>query len=267
MATVAAVQRLRFSATHLALDSGWTAAQAEEIGRRFRDAGVITQVACYTNLECAPGPARDQQLARLSHVIRLAACAGARCVVSGAGHMQPDYPDRIDVAHVDNWSAAAMDRLANSCEEAAAVAADVGITFCVEPWVLTTLNSPARLSEVVRRVGTRGFGVLLDPVNLMTLDTYFDNGRLIRACFDVLGDAIVLVHAKDTLLLEHALTYHMSETRAGEGNLDYETLLRCMDQLADPETPLIIEHLDTYQEIEAAGEYIRGFAARVGVKL
>lgn len=259
-----AIKRLGLSGTALPLDATWTAEQAEAVGQRFRAEGIaIAQVGCYTNLEGALGPVRQQQMERLKRVLTLAAHAGARCVVSCPGHMNPDLPEAIFSAHPDNWTEAAMDRLVESCREVADAAATAGVTFCLESWVVTTLNSPERLAELVRRVGTREFGILFDPVNLMNLDTYFGNARVIEDCFDRLGDAIQIVHAKDTRIVEASFTYHMSEVVPGDGILDYATLLRCMGRLSDPETPLVIEHVATQREIERARDYIRQAAAEV----
>jgi sugar phosphate isomerase/epimerase len=265
---IAAVRRLGLSATGLAFDEDCTPEQARDVGRRYAAAGIaVAQVGCYTNLECAPGASRERQMEGLKRTIALAAHAGSRCVVSGVGHMDPERQELVFAAHPDNWSDKAMGRLTESCIEAASAASEDGITFCVECWSITTLDTPGKLAELVRRVGTQGFGILLDPVNLMSLDTYFENSRVIRECFDLLGDAIRIVHAKDTLLIESAFTYHMSEAVPGDGILDYGTLLRCMDTLQDAETPLVIEHLARYSDIERARDYIRDVGTVAGVSV
>lgn len=238
-----------------------------EIRATFREASVqLAQVGCYTNLECAAGSSRDTARATLRDTIAAAGMAGARSVVSGVGHMDPDCPTEVFAAHQDNWTDEAMGRLVESCAEAAEWARAAGTTFCVETWVITTLNTPQRVGELVRKVGTNGFGILLDPVNLMCLDTYFDNARLIDECFDTFGDAITLVHAKDTKLLPSPFTYHMSEAPPGEGILDYATLLRRIDALPDPTTPLLIEHLAEDRQIERARDHIRNVADAVSIR-
>ncbi len=265
---VRAIRELGLSATDIWFDPATSIAQAAEIQRAFADNAVsLSQVSCYTNLECASGPIRERQMAQLRDVIAFAGQAGVRCVVSGCGHMNPDVPDEVFSAHPDNWTDAAMDRLVESCTEAAGWAAGAGTVFCAESWVLLTLNSPRKLRELVDRVDSPAFGVLFDPVNLMNLDVYFDNGRMIREAFDLLGDRIVAVHAKDTKLIDSAFTYHMSEAVPGDGTLDYETLLRCMDDLGDAETPLHIEHLPDMAEIARARDYIQSVAREAGVSL
>lgn len=262
------VKRLGLSATGLALapQDALNPAATRMLGTRLRSAGVtVSQVGCYTNLECAPGSVRNALLGRLKAVIRAAGMAGARCVVSGVGHMVAEQEERVFAAHPANWSDRAMGRLVDSCAEAAETALEAGTRFCVEPWVITTLNTPQRVGELLTRVDSRGFGILFDPVNLMSLDTYFDNQRVIEECFQRAGDAIFLVHAKDTRLVESSFTYHMAEVPPGEGILDYRTLLRCMEKLSDVDTPLLIEHLSDYSQIGRARDHIRRVAAEEGV--
>ena len=262
-AILAGVSRLGLSATGLEWIPPESA--AEGIGEQFRESGIqFSEIECYSNLECEPGPTRDAIVERLRQTLRLAGVAGSRCVVSGVGQMDPDRPDEVAGAHPDNWTDRAMDRLVETCVEVAELAGGAGTKFCVEPWVLTTLNTPRRLGELVRRVASPHFGILLDPVNLMSLDVYFDNTRVIQESFAEAGDAISLVHAKDTKLVVQD-TYHMTEACPGEGILDYATLLRCMDDLQDPTTPLLIEHLRDYGKITEARDYIRETAAAAAV--
>lgn len=262
------LRSIEISATDLWFNPDTVLPDAAGIRQTFQDHdATLAQVSCYTNLECAPGAIRDRQMARLRELIDWTAAAGGRVVVSGCGHMNPDNAEEVFSAHPDNWTPAAMDRLVETCAEAAGWAAEAGITFAVESWVLLTLNSPKKIRELVDRVNNPALGVLFDPVNLMNLDVHFTNGEMIREAFDLLGDRIKIVHAKDTIINAAAFTYHMSEAQVGKGRLDYDTLLRCMSELSDPDTPLHIEHLSRLDEVISARDHLRTVAARVGVKL
>ena len=265
---IAAVKGLGMTATDLGVGSSGPLPEPVPVRQLFHEQGMmLAQVSCYTNLECAPGPSRGAQMGRLQEALAFAGAAGARCVVSGCGHMDPNRADEVFVAHPDNWTDAAMDRLAESCGEAAYWAQMAGTVFCVEPWVLLTLDSPRRLADLVRRVDSAAFGILFDPVNLMNLDRYFDSGRMIRETFDLLGDHVRIVHAKDTRLIESSFTFHLSEALPGTGRLDYDALLRCMDDLGDPETPLHIEHLGSVEDVTSARDFIRSTASRLGIRI
>ena len=259
-------RELGFSATDLWFNPDTIVPDGTEIREQFARHGVaLSQVSCYTNLEAAPGATRERQMARLKEIIEFSALAGAGCVASGCGHMNPDRVDDVFSAHPDNWTPVAMDRLVESCREAALWAEAAGVIFCIESWVILTLNSPQKMRELADRVNSPGFGLLFDPVNLMNLDTYFRNGDVIREAFDLLGDRIKVVHAKDTILIDSAFTFHMSEAPIGKGRLDYETLLRCIAELQDEETPLHIEHLPGIDDIIQARDHIQSLADRIGV--
>jgi sugar phosphate isomerase/epimerase len=67
------------------------------------------------------------------------------------------------------------------------------------------------------------------------------------------------------MLSEEALV-HLREVRPGLGRLDYRELLRELDSL-DPDTPLMLEHLQTDEEYTLAADYVRGIAKEIGVRL
>jgi len=132
------------------------------------------------------------------------------------------------------------------------------------PWMYPdSVESYLRLIEAIDR---ERFAVHLDPVNLVcSPQRYYNNGALIRECFARLGPYIKSCHAKDIVLSEK-LTVHLDEVRPGLGNLDYGVFLRELDRL-DPDTPLMLEHLQTAEEYALATEYVRSVAQEVGVAI
>ena len=250
---------------HLPLDSSEEAAAA--IGRRYRDAGLrIVQLSCYRNVsspvaEVRAGAARD-----LAAMLRLGAAAGALHVVTGAGHRDPDRSGEPFAAHPDNYSAEALEALAQTCRDAVAAPPDAPVRLLVETWVMTPLHSLLRAAEAVRRVASPRFGILFDPVNLMNLDTYFDNGSFLARCVQQLGPAIGLVHAKDTLLHPERFTYQLAEEPIGQGALDYGALLTALAGLPG-EVPLCVEHVESEAAVARALDHLRAAAARVGVEV
>jgi L-ribulose-5-phosphate 3-epimerase len=262
-------ERLRLWGTGVAFPAGATEADAAALGRRCADAGVrIVQVTDYQNVSTPVEEVRREAVQRLRRSMALAAAAGARAVCTGAGHCDPARPRETFAAHQDNFSDAALDRLANACRDVVA-AGEVrggGVRLLVETWVMTPLNSLLRAAEAVRRVADPAFGILFDPVNLMSLDNYFDNGSFLRRCVQQLGPAIGLVHAKDTLLHPERFTFQLAEEPIGKGALDYPALLQALAALPG-DVPVCVEHLRTEEEVAAAIAHLRGVADRVGVRL
>ena len=258
-------ERLRIWGTGIGLPQDATLEQAAAIGRRYRDAGLqIVQVGNYRNISTPVEEVRAEAVRSLAHSLRLASAAGARAVVTGAGHCDPARAREVFVAHGDNFSQQALDRLAQSCRDIVAAAAGASARLLVETWVITPLNNLLRTAEAVRRVAHPGFGILFDPVNLMNLDNYFDNGSFLRRAVQQLGPAIGLVHAKDTLLHPERFTFQLAEEAIGKGALDYAALLEALAALPG-DVPLCVEHLQTEDQVRAALEHLRAVAERVGV--
>ncbi|MHC4788928.1 MAG: sugar phosphate isomerase/epimerase, partial [Planctomycetota bacterium] len=110
------------------------------------------------------------------------------------------------------------------------------------------------------------FAVHLDPVNIMCSPRrYFNNGAIIRRCFQTLGPLVKSCHAKD-IKLSGVLTTHLEEVRPGLGALDYRTYLRELDGLG-PDVPLILEHMSTEEDYDAAGAYVRSVAEEIGIAI
>ena len=84
-----------------------------------------------------------------------------------------------------------------------------------------------------------------------------------RECFAKLGPYIKSVHAKD-IALEPELTVRLREVRPGLGALDYRVLLTELSRL-DPDTPILVEHLSSDAEYEAAVAHVRGVADALGL--
>lgn len=270
---VTTIQRLGLWGTGIAIDLQWTAAQAHAAIAPFRQAGLqvvqVVQVGCYRNLIAVDEQVRGTAIRDVCRAMELAGLMGVPAVICGGGHRHPDYPALApaDVpVHHDTWTDRAIDVLVESCQEIVRMVSTQAATLCLEPWVMTSLNSLHRLAAVIQRVDHPRQAVELDPVNLMTLEHYADTGRFLAACFDLLGEKIRLIHAKDTLLRSRPFTYHMDEAPPGQGNLDYVTLLRLAQHLPD-ETPLLIEHLHDETSIAIARDYIAHVANQLGYAL
>jgi hypothetical protein len=68
------------------------------------------------------------------------------------------------------------------------------------------------------------------------------------------------------MVLEPPLTVRLSEVRPGLGGLDLRTFLTETTRL-DPDTPILVEHLQTDAEYAAAVAHVRGVAAELGLPL
>jgi len=226
---------------------------------------VISEVGAWSNPLSDDPAERDAAIEKCVRGLELAEAVGANCCVNIAGSRGPKW-DGPDSA---NLSEDTFGRIVETTRQIIDAVKPTRSCYALEamPWVFPTgPDDYLRLVEAIDRGSA--FGVHLDPVNMIwSPPRFFHNGALIRECFEKLGPHIRNCHGKDTRL--HAtLTVHLEEAAPGRGALDYATFLRCLDGLGDERrVGLIVEHLKTPEEYDAAAEHIRSVAAREGITL
>jgi sugar phosphate isomerase/epimerase len=144
--------------------------------------------------------------------------------------------------HPDNHSPKTFDRLVQSLSRAACTAGAEGMTLAVEGHVLSPLDTPQRVRDLLDAVASPVLRFNVDPVNFIgTVRDAHDTAHVINELFDLLGPDIVAGHAKDCAL-EEALVVHIKEVVPGRGTLDYSLFLRRFAACC-PHGYLLIEHL------------------------
>lgn len=133
------------------------------------------------------------------------------------------------------------------------------------PWMYPT--GPDEYLSLIHAIDRPGFGVHLDPVNMVNSPIrFFKNADLIRESFRMLGPWLKNCHAKD-ISLSTALTTHLDEVIPGRGGLDYGVFLRELESLGNPKVALMLEHLKTEAEYDEAASYVRSVAERENILL
>ena len=133
------------------------------------------------------------------------------------------------------------------------------------PWMYPT--GPDEYLSLIRAIDRSGFGVHLDPVNMVNSPVrFYKNADLIRESFRLLGPWLKNCHAKD-ISLSTALTTHLDEVIPGQGGLDYGVFLRELENLGNPNVALMLEHLKTEAEYDEAARYVRSVAEREKISL
>jgi sugar phosphate isomerase/epimerase len=176
--------------------------------------------------------------------------------------------NRPDVRSPEVW-----DRCIRATEALARAAEEAGIDIAAHPHLIGPLYSAERLRQLLAAVASPRVKVLLDPVNLVTPDTYFDTTALVHSLFDTLGTHVVAVHAKDVSMSGlrrnergRLSVCHLDEELPGEGVLDYATLLRRLHNL-NRDVVLNVEHLASLEEAHVALAFVRSVASQVNVPL
>jgi sugar phosphate isomerase/epimerase len=194
------------------------------------------------------GDARRRAVRRLEGALRVARELDADAVICGAGSVAAGGGY---APHPDNHGAPAADRLASALREAVAACETHGVAIALEPHVLTVLDRPDRVADVVARVDSPWIGVNLDPVNLLDgLPALYDSGSHLDRVFAALGPVARSGHLKDAYV-EHEFVLHLSECPLGEGLFDVIGFIERFAAVL-PDGWLFVEHLPDGQVDRAA---------------
>ena len=164
-----------------------------------------------------------------------------------------------------NYEPEAMRLLITTLRKIAAIAEAAGQTIVIETHVLTILNSPELIVEVVREVGSDRVQIVMDFVNhFQTLSQVYASASRINYIFDTMGAICPVAHCKD-ICVQNGFVMHLNETVPGEGELDLACAVRRW-QLLRPDGYMLLEHLADEAYARAAANVTR-IAQEAGVPL
>ena len=166
---------------------------AWHIGQAFQRQNVqIAVLGCYINLSHPDPAARRPLLAYFNDHLRHARDFGCSGVATEPGSLNADWS-----FHPENASEHAYRALVPVVAELAAEAQRFGVIFGIEGVASHVLNSPARIRRLLDDVASNHLQVVFDPVNLLSMENYRDQDRIVKESFDLFGDRIAIIHAKD----------------------------------------------------------------------
>jgi sugar phosphate isomerase/epimerase len=131
-------------------------------------------------------------------------------------------------------------------------AAEHGVTLVVEPEVANVVNSAAKARRLLDEMESPQLKIVIDGANIFPAGTLPHQHRILDEAFSLLGDDIVLAHAKD--LNRDGAAGNMA---AGTGLLDYDHYLSLLHGIGF-NGPLILHGLVESQVEQAVGFLQRG---------
>lgn len=176
---------------------------------------------------------------RLAALIAAAHDLGTRVVTLCTGSRDP-----LDMwrRHPDNGSEAAWTDMRAGVDAALAVAEAHDVTLAFEPERNNVVNDAGAGRRLLDEVGSPRLRVVFDAANLFDGPDLSRQGETLTEAFALLGDDVVLAHAKDVRV-------DGTIVAAGHGQLDYGRYLDLLTALPR-DVPLILHGLD---ESEVAG--------------
>ncbi len=225
------------------LDAGLAHRVRDALGRKNVRVSVL---GCYINPIHPDREERRKQLDRFGKHLALAKDFGCKVVATETGSLNPDCS-----YHPSNGSKAAFDDLVQSVSILAGEAEKHGVYACIEGVTRHTVSSPELMASVLDAVRSPNLKVLFDPVNLVSAENHAAHGEMIRKSFELFGDRILVIHAKDFVVRDDCV----ATTFAGNGSLDYG-LLFGLAKRYNPEIDVLIEDLAVV-EMDKAARFVK----------
>lgn len=168
------------------------------------------------------------------------ACAalGTSLITLCTGTREPSSMWRF---HPENSTPEAWRDLTAALETALEIADEYDVTLAFEPEVNNVVDSAPRARRIIDEMGSPRLKVVIDGANIFHAGELPHMTRVLTEAFDLLGDDIVLAHAKD---LDH--DGDAGHLAAGTGLLDYDLYLKLLGE-SGYEGPLILHGLTEAQ--------------------
>jgi len=195
---------------------------AFQVGEAFRRRGIqVAVLSCYINLIHPDERARRDGIELFKEHLRFVRDFGCGVVATETGSRNPDWS-----FHPANHGEESFQLMLRGLAEMVAEAERFGVIVAVEGVANFVASSPARIRRMLDSVSSPNLQVLLDVVNLLTPENHGELGRIIDESFQLFGDRLVAVHAKDF----RVESGRMVSVPLGEGLMDYPRLLRYLRQ-------------------------------------
>jgi sugar phosphate isomerase/epimerase len=217
-----------------ALDEGLDDAEARRIRAAFERNGVrIWGVSGTFNAVHPDADRRRASIRGCRAVIARAPALGAEVVTLSTGTRDPDD---TWAWHPDNARPEAWTDLRHTLDDLLPHAAAAGIRLGVEPERGNVVADAALARRLLRELGddARHVVIVLDPANLLTVETLDSQRQILTDAFDSLGEHVAALHAKDVTPSGFGAP--------GSGGMDYALVAELHLRLPRP-VPVIAQDL------------------------
>jgi sugar phosphate isomerase/epimerase len=243
------VAAMGFGSLHAHFPAGCDEALARRLARACAQSGLaIAAVSGYANpLRPAEAP-MGATLAQLADLVELMPLLNTRRVVSWSGTFGEGLLDD----HPDNHAPAGWEALTRSVDELFPLLEDSEAILLFEPYYTHVLGRPEEVASFCQELNTPYVGVVLDPPNMLPVDSWPQQSELIPAAVAALARYVGLVHFKDMRLRDGKLDL----PGPGQGVLDYSAFLASVRALGTA-VPMIVEHV-SLEQAPAARQFVLG---------
>ena len=256
------VKELGYSAVIFPVESTAPLSVIREYEQVCRDNDLlIGEVGAWRNVMARDEKERAANLDWNIRQLELAETVGANCCVNISGSfadMWDGYHPALDTR--ETWAL-----VVENTQRIIDAVKPTHTAYSLEPMPWMVPESPEQYLQLLRDVDRPAFKVHLDYCNMLnSIERYRHASEFITHCFDLLGENIVSIHAKDALILQGGLPIVINEVMPGQGSLDLSLVTSLAHGLGD-DTPVFVEHLDTHEQYMQAVAAMREAAQKAGV--
>ena len=222
---------------------------------------LIGEVGAWRNVMARDPKERAANLDWNIRQLELAETVGANCCVNISG----SFADMWDGYHPALDTRETWELVVENTQRIIDAVKPTHTAYSLEPMPWMVPESPEQYLQLLKDVDRPAFKVHLDYCNMLnSIERYRHASEFITKCFDLLGENIVSIHAKDALIVQGALPMNINEVMPGEGSIDLSLVTKLAHQLGE-DIPVFVEHLDTHADYMQAAAAMRQAAKKANV--
>ncbi|SMQ73012.1 Sugar phosphate isomerase/epimerase [Bacillus sp. OV166] len=189
---------------------------ARHIGNAFSHTGLqIAVLGCYFNMIHPDQVERRKGMDRFKEHLRFARDFGCSIVGTETGNVNAEI-----VYTEENFREKPFMEVVESVSELVKEAEKFGVIVGVEAGVNHPIYSVQTMKRLLDIIDSHNLQVIFDPVNLLSIDNYINQEEIFEEAFELLGDRMVIFHAKDFIIEGRSLI----QVPVGQGLLNYDKL-------------------------------------------
>jgi L-ribulose-5-phosphate 3-epimerase len=205
----------------------------------------ISILGCYINLAHPDDKELSELLDSFREHIRFARDFGCSIIGTETGALNKEY-----VYGPENNTEEAFQRTLSSIKILVEEAEKFGVIVGIEGVAKHVINTPERMKRVLDNIKSNNVQVIFDPVNLINEENYDKQDEIVKKSFELFGDRIVAIHAKDYVYEEGEIKL----ASIGKGQFNYPLLLSLIKE-RKPYVDVLLEN-STKDDIDFSINYL-----------
>ena len=191
----------------------------------------VAILSCYINMIHPDLDLREKLLQKFESYVKHAPYFGATMVASETGNIFPEI-----IFTEDNFKDETFEKLVPVIERLVKAGEKHRVIIGIEPGLNHPLYSLERVEELLERIDSDYLGIILDPTNLITVETYQKQVELVQEAFERFGDKIVAIHLKDFVIENQKIV----PIDMGRGMIHYSEILDIIEKYK-PHSYVVLE--------------------------